>query len=154
MKNCAIILCTITIGGSRGACWVHATPYGTQFFHFCIHFHQKVPMSKSTSPPNGCTPPLREILDPPLITNSYHISSEERCLARGKMALLQCRVTFLFTKRLVKYIRAILMDVLMDVLGSRKLNDPTIVTKSQGKFYVVGSSVYLLYLHPDGHTVH
>ena len=21
------------------ACWVHAPPYGTQFFCFCIHFH-------------------------------------------------------------------------------------------------------------------
>ena len=53
------------IGGSRGACPVY-TPHGTQFFHFCIHFHQKVPTSEVHAPPNGCMPPLWEILDPPL----------------------------------------------------------------------------------------
>ena len=44
------------IGGSRGACAGHA-PYGTQFFHFHIHFHQKVPTSEVHAPPNRCTPP-------------------------------------------------------------------------------------------------
>ena len=47
------------IGGSRGACPVHA-PYGTQFFHFCIYFHQKVPTSEVHAPPNGCTPLYRK----------------------------------------------------------------------------------------------
>ena len=32
-------------------------PYGTQFFHFCIYFHQKVPTLEVHTPPNGCTPP-------------------------------------------------------------------------------------------------
>ena len=59
--------CWITIGGSRGPCPAHA-PHGTQFFRFRIHFHQKVPTSEVHTPPNGCTPPLWEILDPPLIT--------------------------------------------------------------------------------------
>ena len=40
-------------------------PYGTQFFRFCIHFHQKVPMSEVHSPLTGARPPW-EILDPPL----------------------------------------------------------------------------------------
>ena len=35
---------------SRGACLKH-TPYGTQFFHFCIHFHWKAPALKVHSPP-------------------------------------------------------------------------------------------------------
>ena len=35
-------------------------PYGTQFFHFRIHFHRKVPTSEVHAPPP------REILDPPL----------------------------------------------------------------------------------------
>ena len=34
-----------------GACRVHATPYGTQFFHFRIHFHRKVPASEVHTPP-------------------------------------------------------------------------------------------------------
>ena len=40
-------------GGVPGAC----PPYGTQFFHFRIHFHRKVPTSEVHAPPNGCTPP-------------------------------------------------------------------------------------------------
>ena len=43
-----------------GACQAHANPYGTQFFHFHIHFHQKVPASEVHTPPNGCTPPYRK----------------------------------------------------------------------------------------------
>ena len=43
------------IGRSRGVCPAHA-PHGTQFFHFCIHFHQKVPTSEVHTP-NGCMPP-------------------------------------------------------------------------------------------------
>ena len=37
-------------------------PYGTQFFRFHIHFHRK----EVHDPKNKSTPPLREILDPPL----------------------------------------------------------------------------------------
>ena len=49
---------TTSIGGSRGgACRAHALPYGTQFFHFCIHFHRKAPASEVHAPLNGCTPP-------------------------------------------------------------------------------------------------
>ena len=61
-------MCDHIIGGSRGgACRAHASPYGTQFFRFCKHFHQKAPASEVDIPPNGCMPPpLWEILDPPL----------------------------------------------------------------------------------------
>ena len=54
-------------GGVSGAC----PPYGTQFFRFHIHFHQKVPTLEVHAPPNGCTPPLREILDPPLYMDNF-----------------------------------------------------------------------------------
>ena len=47
-----------------GVCQAHTTPYGTQFFHFHIHFHQKVPTLEV--PPNRCMTPLQEILDLPL----------------------------------------------------------------------------------------
>ena len=43
--------------GWGGACQVHATPYGTQFFHFHIHFHQKVPASEVHASPMGARPP-------------------------------------------------------------------------------------------------
>ena len=33
------LLWLLLIGGSRGACQAHASPYRTQFFCFCIHFH-------------------------------------------------------------------------------------------------------------------
>ena len=35
---------------SRGAFLKH-TPYGTQFFHFCMHFHWKAPVLKVHAPP-------------------------------------------------------------------------------------------------------
>ena len=38
-------------------------PHGTQFFHFRIHFHRKVPTSEVHAPLMGARPP---ILDPPL----------------------------------------------------------------------------------------
>ena len=41
---------TGSIGRSRGACQAHA-PYRTQFFHFRIHFCQKVPTSEVQGPP-------------------------------------------------------------------------------------------------------
>ena len=40
-----------------GACWAHATPYGTQFFCFHIHFHQKLPVSGVHAPLTGPCPP-------------------------------------------------------------------------------------------------
>ena len=40
-----------------GACRVHATPYGTQFFHFHIHFHQKCLRRGSMPPLTGPRPP-------------------------------------------------------------------------------------------------
>ena len=42
------------LGGRRAR---RMSPYGTQFFHFRIHFHQKVPMSEVHACPNRCTPP-------------------------------------------------------------------------------------------------
>ena len=46
------------IGGSRGgACPAHAPPYRTQFFHFRIHFHWKVPTLEAKTSQNGSTPP-------------------------------------------------------------------------------------------------
>ena len=74
----------ISIGGSRGACRVHATPYGTQFFRFRIHFHRKVPASEVYAPPNGCTPPPTgnpgSVTDKViLIVNTYCLSSS--CIA-------------------------------------------------------------------------
>ena len=45
------------IGGSRGACRAHATPYGTQFFHFCIHFHRKASALEVHTPLMGACPP-------------------------------------------------------------------------------------------------
>ena len=33
-------------------------PYGTQFFCFCIHFHQKVPTSEVQAPLMGACPPM------------------------------------------------------------------------------------------------
>ena len=45
----------------------HTPPYGTQFFCFCIHFHQKMPTSEVHAPPHQWMhTPLWEILDPPL----------------------------------------------------------------------------------------
>ena len=41
-----------------GACQVHATPYGTQFFHFSIHFHQKAPTSEGHAPQWVHAPPM------------------------------------------------------------------------------------------------
>ena len=40
-----------------GACPAHA-PYGTQFFCFCIHFHQKVPTLEVHAPLMGAHPPM------------------------------------------------------------------------------------------------
>ena len=46
----------LSIGGSRGACRAHA-PHGTQFFHFCIHFRQKAPVSEVHTPQRAHAPP-------------------------------------------------------------------------------------------------
>ena len=46
------VIHTDNIGGSGGrACWAHASPYGTQFFHFRIHFHRKACLSEVHAPP-------------------------------------------------------------------------------------------------------
>ena len=49
---------TLIIGGSRGGghAWC-IPPYGTQFFHFRIHFHRKVPTSEVHAPLMGACPP-------------------------------------------------------------------------------------------------
>ena len=60
IKSCALV-------DLEGACRSHATPYGTQFFHFRIHFHRKAPVLEVRTPPMGARPPLQEILDPPLL---------------------------------------------------------------------------------------
>ena len=58
IRRCLIILTNAFIGGSRrGGVPGTRPPYGTQFFHFHIQFHQKVPTSEVHAPPNGCTPP-------------------------------------------------------------------------------------------------
>ena len=41
------------LGGRAG----RTPPYGTKFFHFHIHFHQKVPTSEVHTPPTGARPP-------------------------------------------------------------------------------------------------
>ena len=40
-----------------GRCAGSTPPYGTKFFRFHIHFHQKAPMLGVHTPPNGSTPP-------------------------------------------------------------------------------------------------
>ena len=53
-------------------------PYGTQFFHFHIHFHRKAPMSEVHAPQNGFTPPYWKSWIRPWLRwelehkNSYH----------------------------------------------------------------------------------
>ena len=54
----SIQLSLADLGG--GACRAHATPYGTQFIHFHIHFHQKAPMSEVHAPLTGARPPYRK----------------------------------------------------------------------------------------------
>ena len=39
-----------------GVCVGGTTPYGTEFFHFRIHFHEKHPCRRSTSPLMGARP--------------------------------------------------------------------------------------------------
>ena len=51
-------------------------PYGTKFFHFHVHFHQKAPASEVHIPLSGPTPP-REILD--LQNAFYRFSSTGLC---------------------------------------------------------------------------
>ena len=65
-----------SIGGSRGRAR-RTPPYGTKFFHFHIHFQQKVPMSEVHAP-RRVHSLLREILDPPLpsLTKKYYFSNK------------------------------------------------------------------------------
>ena len=52
----------VDLGGHAG----HTpSPMGPNSFIFAYIFTEKCLRQRST-PPNGCTPPLREILDPPL----------------------------------------------------------------------------------------
>ena len=48
------------IGGSTYKIFHCTPPYGTQFFHFHIHFLQKVPASEVNAPPKmgPCPPPM------------------------------------------------------------------------------------------------
>ena len=55
------------LGGVPGA----LPHYETQFFHFCIHFCQKAPMSEVHAPPNGSTPPPTG--NPGSATEVYHV---------------------------------------------------------------------------------
>ena len=50
----------------------HPPPYGTQFFHFHIHFYQKAPSLEVHALPKQVHAPLREILDPPLNHFIFH----------------------------------------------------------------------------------
>ena len=84
---------TLTLADLVGACRAHTTPYGTQFFRFHIHFHRKAPASGVHVPPNGSTPPLQEILDPPLIE---HISIEHISDIYGSQTALQCWISLGF----------------------------------------------------------
>ena len=69
-----------------GAC----PPYGIQFFRFHIHFHQKVPTSEVHAPRNGCTPPLREILDPPLVAYSICVLPINFACTKRYVHNMQC----------------------------------------------------------------
>ena len=73
--------------GGRGR---HMPPYGTQFFHFRIHFHQKVPTSEVHAPPLTGARPLREILDPPLnylnkLQNNYFLDTYDVLICVGAL---------------------------------------------------------------------
>ena len=48
----SIKIYNLALVDSGGALPAHPPPNGIQFFHFCIHFHQKVPASKVGTPPN------------------------------------------------------------------------------------------------------
>ena len=52
MSSDISLFCWVLIGGSRGRAG-RMPPYGTQFFHFCTHFCQKVPVSEVHAPPYG-----------------------------------------------------------------------------------------------------
>ena len=54
---------TNSIGGSRGRAGC-TPPYGTKFFHFRIHFCQKVPTLEVQAPPNGSTTPPNRSMPP------------------------------------------------------------------------------------------
>ena len=70
LKRSSVVFKTImhyseSIGGSRGACPVHA-PLWDPILSFSHTFSPKSAHIRGPRPPNGCTLPLREILDPPL----------------------------------------------------------------------------------------
>ena len=45
-------------------------PYGTQFFHFCTHFHQKVPVLEVHAPPQWVHAPPPPPPPPPPTGNT------------------------------------------------------------------------------------
>ena len=72
-----------------GACQVHAHPTGPNSFVFAHIFAEKHPHWRST-PPNGSTPPLREILDPPLTTVPPKYVKLKYCGVREDMLCYFC----------------------------------------------------------------
>ena len=65
---------TITLadlGGVPGA--RPPPPMGPNSFIFAYIFTKKCPRRRFTRPPNGCTPPLWEILDPPLLLHDLTV---------------------------------------------------------------------------------
>ena len=57
----------VCIGRSRGGVPSACPPMGPNSFIFTYIFTEKCPHQRSTPPSNRCMPPLREILDPPLV---------------------------------------------------------------------------------------
>ena len=64
---------TIIIGGSRG-CAQHMPPLWDPILSFLHTFSPKSAHIRGPCPPNGCMPPLWEILDPPLIIQTHLIT--------------------------------------------------------------------------------
>ena len=91
---------TVTIGGSRRACQVHTpSPMGPNSFVFAYIFAKKHPCWRSTSLPlTAARPPLREILDPPLVTLNVYGNSNSMLsqTARISMKIPYCRNGFAF----------------------------------------------------------
>ena len=100
------VLC---IGGSRGCAGHTPPPTEPNSFIFTHIFAKKCLRLRSVPPPNGSTPPLQEILDPPLLckincqVTTYlsivlinHLFTTQQSLAMG--AILYCMI---FSKRLL-----------------------------------------------------
>ena len=72
--------------------------YGTQFFHFQICFCQKASTSEVHNPLYGPTPPLQEILDPPLISNYRTAHFQYQTVAWGWNLLFSTWYWYNYTK--------------------------------------------------------